>query len=403
MLRTACASALDCELNGRCIRGNCVCDAAWRGAQCGELALLPGSRSQGYRPTIGGKRTGSWGGHAIRGDDGRYHIFASTLSRGCSIDEWYTNSFISHGVASSPLGPYAYSDTVRGVFSHGPVVAAYNGTLALVHVGCGEPQGGPEVNCRGVAAPAAPNSPPPCAVKEGTSYQLDGFDTLYTMPSALLGAATSPLWEDRGQVLWWPGSDPCNPRGNASAPSNRITNPSIHIFANGSALMAFRWQCDGDGDRPDPGSSPAAGRRIGLAYADDFRGPYRMRETPLRAAQVADEELEDPFLYADARGALHLLVHCTPYRGPPPAGHCHLFSADGGYTWHRSRGPPAATTEIEYEDGTRETVCRRERPQLLIEGGRPVALFSAVAPWGGGSGAGCVYNESYTYVQALAA
>jgi hypothetical protein len=42
------------------------------------------------------------------------------------------------------------------------------------------------------------------------------------------------------------------------------------------------------------------------------------------------------------------------------------------------------------------------RPQLLIENGRPTALFSAVAPWGSGEGVDCAYNQSYTYVQALA-
>ena len=77
-----------------------------------------------------------------------------------------------------------------------------------------------------------------------------------------------------------------------------------------------------------------------------------------------------------------------------------MFSPDG-YAWRRGAGT-AAGTEIHYSDGTRETACRRERPQLLVEGGRPVALFSAVAPWAGGRGRDCDYNQSYTYVQALA-
>jgi hypothetical protein len=32
------------------------------------------------------------------------------------------------------------------------------------------------------------------------------------------------------------------------------------------------------------------------------------------------------------------------------------------------------------QSGSSETFCRRERPQLLLEGGRPTALFSAVGP-----------------------
>ena len=226
----------------------------------------------------------------------------------------YTNSFISHAVSDTAVGPYTYSSTVRGIFSHGPVASVHDDTLALIHVGCGEPQEGPEETCdgsrrgddatraqlpyRGDVATPAPQLPRrsdvatpadlprrrddatadlprrrddatpsrACAIKEGTAYRMDGYDTLYTTALSSLGRAVEPSWEDHGQVLWWPGEDPCNPRGNASAPTNRLTNPSIHIFANGSALMAFRWQCDGDGDRPDAGSAPSPGRRIGLAY-----------------------------------------------------------------------------------------------------------------------------------------
>jgi hypothetical protein len=154
----------------------------------------------------------------VRGDDGRYHLFAATFTKGCDIDQWYTNSFITHAVSRTPLGPYAYADTVRGVFSHGPVVAAHGGTVALVHVGCGLPQAGPQADCRNgsTAVGAAPRlkravavwpqphaaavAVPACAVREGTAYQMDGFDTLYTMPTARLGAAGA-RWLDHGQVL----------------------------------------------------------------------------------------------------------------------------------------------------------------------------------------------------------
>lgn len=87
--QAGCHSALDCELNGLCVRGSCECDPAWRGAHCGELALIPGAREQGYRPIIDGEVTGSWGGHAVHGSDGRYHLFATTISRGCNIDQWF--------------------------------------------------------------------------------------------------------------------------------------------------------------------------------------------------------------------------------------------------------------------------------------------------------------------------
>ena len=35
----ACTSELDCQLNGACVQGACVCDKGWRGTDCGTLNL----------------------------------------------------------------------------------------------------------------------------------------------------------------------------------------------------------------------------------------------------------------------------------------------------------------------------------------------------------------------------
>lgn len=37
----ACASPLDCELNGACTAGKCACDRGWKGAACGQLDIGP--------------------------------------------------------------------------------------------------------------------------------------------------------------------------------------------------------------------------------------------------------------------------------------------------------------------------------------------------------------------------
>ena len=47
-----CASDMDCSLNGICTAGHgCLCDAPWRGRDCGELAFLPVTMPQGYGMT----------------------------------------------------------------------------------------------------------------------------------------------------------------------------------------------------------------------------------------------------------------------------------------------------------------------------------------------------------------
>jgi len=66
-----CETDLDCQLNGECTAGACVCDAAWRGANCSVLALLPAKLVNGYGHTA--SDVSSWGGQIARDPStGRY-------------------------------------------------------------------------------------------------------------------------------------------------------------------------------------------------------------------------------------------------------------------------------------------------------------------------------------------
>jgi hypothetical protein len=66
-----CETDLDCQLNGECTAGACVCDAAWRGANCSVLALLPAKLVNGYGHTA--SNVSSWGGQIARDPStGRY-------------------------------------------------------------------------------------------------------------------------------------------------------------------------------------------------------------------------------------------------------------------------------------------------------------------------------------------
>jgi hypothetical protein len=66
----------------------------------------------------------SWGGNAVKGDDGLWHLYTSAMSYGrnnnaqlsdlipgpCVINVWERNSFVLHAVATSPTGPYTARD-----------------------------------------------------------------------------------------------------------------------------------------------------------------------------------------------------------------------------------------------------------------------------------------------------
>ena len=54
-----CRDSTDCELNGVCSTGSCVCDRGWKGAACGQLDIGPRRLAYGNGVT---PNTSCWGG-----------------------------------------------------------------------------------------------------------------------------------------------------------------------------------------------------------------------------------------------------------------------------------------------------------------------------------------------------
>jgi hypothetical protein len=101
----ACVDDFGCSLNGVCAGGRCRCDAAWRGARCGALNLLPAKPRNGY----GGlnSTTSSWGGGAAFDPaTGKYAMVVSEFDRHCGLVSYHHNSRCVLAEADSPSGPY---------------------------------------------------------------------------------------------------------------------------------------------------------------------------------------------------------------------------------------------------------------------------------------------------------
>lgn len=100
----ACTDDEGCELNGECIAGSCRCQPQWHGPTCGQLTLLPTSRSSGFRGGGDGKLqhaafadnpTSTWGGSIVGPDaNATWHMFVSEMSLGCGLTSWKSNSQI---------------------------------------------------------------------------------------------------------------------------------------------------------------------------------------------------------------------------------------------------------------------------------------------------------------------
>jgi hypothetical protein len=121
-----------------------------------------------------------------------------------------------------------------------------------------------------------------------------------------------------------------------------------------------------------------------IAVAPSWQGPYTVT---VGNEAVNNEPLkqEDPFMWIDARGHYHALLHLM--FDPPGMGPCgfwaggHMASVDGT-KWtpiYRSYN-----TTVRTVDGKTTVFGRRERPKLIFDtAGRPTHLFNGVIPASG--------------------
>ena len=212
----------------------------------------------------------SWGGSLIL-VDGLYHMFASRMVGGCGLDSWGSNSEVIHATSSDGEGPYSVNRTVVPHFAHGPEIRRTATGFVLMHLGCGGGAGHAK-NCTPPSDPLvlpSKGKPPPgprcyghCSVSIKTSKSIYGPWSNSTQVY-LNSTRATPWYQD--------------PRHKG------FTNPSPHIYSNGSVLLAYRANAININ-----GSGQA--EHVSVATAPSIHGPFL--DSRLHPAIV--EGSEDP-------------------------------------------------------------------------------------------------------------
>lgn len=324
----SCSDDAACSLNGVCDQQQrrCVCDPGWGGPACAALQLAPADPAQG----ILAWPTSSWGGLAVAdpAQPRLYHFFYSRLVGGCGLTCWVNASECVRAEGPAPTGPFTDAAVVLGVFCHNPTVRrAPDGTYVLFHIGQPDPSRA-RTTCSSSAETCASNQPPPLPT--------DGRELL----TYLSAPHPAGPWAPRGSPAF---------SGTGRGWLGWVSNPSVHFFGNGSALLAFRAKVMAGGDSA---SQPVGEEVIGLATAPHWSGPYTLA---VRHPIVASHE--DPHVWADKRGNLHLLSHGAEnhwFTTPDALGNWTLASA------------PAFGFGFQWANGTAAQALRRERPQLCF-------------------------------------
>jgi hypothetical protein len=329
--------------------GACACDPGWGAPDCSQLQLAPVDPAEGRNGLA--NRSSSWGGSVLRdAATGLHHLYYSRFELGCGLMVWGNNSVCAHATSASPAGPFVDAGLALPLWCHGPKAALLpgGGGLVLFHIGAANDSAARACDCAAAGGSEAGCSelPPPTLVDPGDGR---GYITYATAPG--FGGPWAPL-----------GRAVLEPRGGKEG---WLSNPSAPAFAPGASgayFLAYRaW---------GPSSAPGGkAEYIFVARAAALGAPL------LRVTSASIGAGEDPSLFFDPRGGLHLLSHLG-------CGHGHSFSPPGSNFSAWAVMPHAVGCDITWTNGTAATLSRRERPQLLFDAsGRPQVLFSGVQRW----------------------
>lgn len=296
-----------------------------------------------------------WCGSVVRGEDGLYHMFASRWPRGLPFDpHWITNSEIVRAVSKTPAGPYEFQEVVLaprgaefwdGRMTHNPTIhRAPDGTYLLFYTGT--TYSGP--------APT-PQNPE------------DGWTPLVIAAhrGQRIGLATAPSpagpWTRRDAPILEPRPGKWD--------GLITTNPAACVLPDGRILLIYK----SIGYRGDL-------LRLGVAMAQHYDAPFeRLQDEPILRFDASGDHVEDPYLWNSPDGGLEMIMKdMRGGLGGEARGGVHARSQDGIH-WQLSQPPQAYSRTVQWQDGQSTTFEYLERPQLLLEEGRPTHLFVAVS------------------------
>eukprot|EP01065_Artemidia_motanka_P028168 TRINITY_DN3340_c2_g1_i1.p1 TRINITY_DN3340_c2_g1~~TRINITY_DN3340_c2_g1_i1.p1 ORF type:complete len:457 (+),score=95.51 TRINITY_DN3340_c2_g1_i1:166-1536(+) len=336
----------DCNMAGRCVGGVCDCDRGWTGPTCGRIKFGPAYRCGSGGLCMHGEmdNKATWGGEAVQGDDGRWHMYAAMFPNS-TLSSWLTDSRVVHAVADNATGPFTAADVALGprgngkntywdsLTQHNPAAQrAPDGTYLIFYMGNSVSGTADEGN----PCSADPSNVPVCTQRVGlaTSKSPDGPWTRRDAP--IIGPGPAGAWDDQF-----------------------TTNPTPHVRETGYTLLVYKARSVENFNV----------MTTGVAYANHWSGPYNRTGIKLDVPGNCEDA---GIYYSQKMQVYRLIFHCgCAYR--------YAWSKDG-MEW--TTAPDTVPwCDIQFSDGTNGTVSRRERPKWVVnKDGDLTHLYTAVQP-----------------------
>ncbi|MGQ1909157.1 glycoside hydrolase family protein [Marinifilum sp. RC60d5] len=305
-----------------------------------------------------------WGSSVIKGDDGKYHMYASRWPKFLPFHPgWMIGSEIVHAISDTPEGPYDFVDVALGARGaqfwdgrscHNPKIIKYKDEYLIYYMGSTHPF--EEVN-----------------EQNANELTLDSKWCIAGRWGKRIGVATSKSPYGPWKRLNHPILD-VKPD---SFYSFLTSNPSPLIKEDGSVVLIFKSR-----DYDENGISKGD-MKVSVATAPSYQAKYTvLGDTPLFSKDNFGE-IEDPHLWSDKDG-YHMIAKDQRGQITGTAGDGLLAHSQDGIHWTVDENPKAYTKTVKWDNGKTIKQGQLERPFVLVEDGKPTHLFFATMDGPGG-------------------
>jgi len=289
-----------------------------------------------------------WGASMARDSDGKCHLLYSRWPRELGHMAWVTHCEIAHAVADNPLGPYKFVDVALparnanfwdGHCTHNPTVHQFDGKYYLYYMG---------------------NTGDGNATKKLNPIHRNNQRIGVAVADSLNGP-----WKRFDQPL-------IDISESNDAPDALMTsNPSILQRADGMFVLIYKAVGKN-------GRLPFGGPVVHLAATSSSpTGPFKKHLNPLFTAPGVKFPAEDPYIWADKDEYWAIVNDHKGHFNKTGEDSLALFKSEDGLNWDVADNPWVLQREVLWEDGTKQSFHRLERPQLWLENGVPSVLFCA--------------------------
>lgn len=299
-----------------------------------------------------------WDGSVIKGEDGRYHMFASRWPKIYPMHPgWMIASEVVRASCDTPDGKYEFEEVVLpargpqywdGRATHNPQITKQGDKYVLYYTGMTHPLNEPEL-----------------------PLTLDDPRVLFSRSSKRTGIAVAD---------------------SIFGPWKRFDKPIIDVRPDNydSFLISNTIPCTGDdgkirvvyksvGHQKPPYTTVSIHddiQKLGALIVDSYDGDYT--KTRLDAPLTTEYDMEDPFIWFDEDGFNMMAKDMDGRLCGEDLGGIHAISKDGLH-WEFNEKFLFYTRHILWDDGVVREMGNLDRPFLLFENGKATHAFFATS------------------------